>query len=129
MSSMIPQPPRAISIGGGPGGPGGPGAGPGGPGGPLHGPAGPGGGQGGDGPDSDQVKQLIAQAIDNVRKAEALEGDPADQAMLAKVAADLRGFIGNQQKMLDTAMGAGPGVKIMRKNTPGGGGPGGPLGA
>lgn len=123
MSSMIPQPPRSINIGGGPGGPGGPSPGLGGPGGPA--PAG--GGQGGDGPDSDQVKQLISQAIDNIRKAEALEGDPGDQAMLAKCAADLRGFIGNQQKMLDTAMGAGPGVKIMRKNTPPAGG--GPLGA
>ena len=114
MSSMIPQPPRQIQLGGGPGGPGGPGAGPGGP-----SPAG--NGQGGDGPDSEQVKTLIQQAIDAVRQAEALEGDPGDQAMLAKVAADLRGFIGNQQKMLDTAMGAGPGVKIMRKNSPGAG--------
>jgi hypothetical protein len=116
MSSMIPQPPPSIRLGGGPGGPGGPG------------PAGPGAGKpGGDGPDSEQVKTLIGQAIDALRQAEDLEGDDGDKAMLAKCVADLRGFIGNQQKMLDTAMGAGPGVKIMRKNAPGGGGaPAGP---
>jgi hypothetical protein len=114
MSSMIPQPPPSIQLGGGPGGPGGPA-----PGGPQ---------KGGDGPDSDKVKGLISQAIDLVRQAEQIEGDPGDQALLAKVAADLRGFIGNQQKMLDTAMGAGPGVKILRKNSPSGGPGPGPMG-
>lgn len=104
MSNMIPQPPQSIQIGGG---------GPGGPGGSS------GGKPGGDGPDSDQVKSLISQAIDSLREAENLEGDDADKALIAKCVADLRSFIGNQQKMLDTAMGAGPGVKIMRKNAPG----------
>lgn len=111
MSSMIPMPPRQIPLGG-PAVP--PGAG---------GPAGP--SRGGDGPDSEQVRKLVSQAVDLIRQAEDLEGDDGDKALLAKAAADLRGFVGNQQKMLDTAMGAGPGVKIMRKNAPPSGGPGG----
>lgn len=108
MSSMIPTPPRSIQIGGGaPGGPGGP----------------AGGAQGGsDGPDSAQVKDLISKAIDSLRQAESLEGDAGDQALIAKCVAELRGFIGNQQKMEDTAFGAGPGIKLMRKNPGSGGG-------
>lgn len=107
MSSMIQQPARRIQIGGGgPPGAGGPGGGPGGAGGAS------------DGPDSAQVRQLIQTAIDSLRQAEDLEGDAADQALIAKTVADLRGFIGNQQKMEDTAMGAGPGIKLVRKNSP-----------
>lgn len=106
MSNMIPQPPSRIQIGGGgdPGGGQGAGA-------PASG--------GKPGPDSQQVRDLIQQAIDSLRQAEELEGDAADQALIAKAVADLRGFIGNQQKMEDTAMGAGPGVKLMRKNAAG----------
>lgn len=105
MSSMIQQPPQRIQIGGPQGAaPGAPGA-----------PAAASGGK--PGPDSQQVRDLIQKAIDNLREAENLEGDAADQALIAKAVADLRGFIGNQQKMEDTAMGAGPGIKLMRKNS------------
>lgn len=115
MSSMIQTPPPSIQIGGGgPGGPSGPG-----------GPPGAGGGGQGDGPDSAKVRDLIGQAIDLLRQAEPLEGDLADQAEIAKHVAALRAFIGNQQKMEDTAFGAGPGVKLLRKNAPGGGAPAG----
>ena len=112
MSSMLSSPPPSIQIGGGPA-PGGPG-----------GPQGDSGGKG-DGPDSEQVKSLIQKAIEALDQAKGLEGDPGDQALIAKCVADLHGFIGNQQKMLDTAMGAGPGVKIMRKSAPPSGGGGG----
>ena len=109
MSSMIQQPPQRIQIGGaGPGGDqtgGGAGA--------------PPAGGGKPGPDSQRVRDLIQQAIDNLREAEGFEGDAVGQALIAKTVADLRGFIGNQQKMEDTAMGAGPGIKLMRKNAPG----------
>lgn len=102
MSSMIPSPPPSISIGGGPGGPGGPSGGPQG---------------GGDGPDSEQVKNLLTQALKLIRQAEDLEGDPADQAKIAKAAADIRGFLGAQQDMMDSVMGGGPGAKVLRKSS------------
>lgn len=114
MSMMIPRPPSRIQIGGG--------AGPSGPGGPGGGDPSASGGK--PGPDSQQVRDLIQQAIDSLRQAEELEGDAADQALLAKAVSDLRGFIGNQQKTEDAAMGAGPGVKLMRKNAPPSGGGG-----
>lgn len=108
MSSMIPTPPRSIQIGGGPGGPGGPPA--------------PGGGQS-DGPDSEKVRSLLAQARDLIDQAEQAEGDDADRVMISELSHKITAFIGAQQKTLDSAMGAGPGVKIMRKNTAGPGGP------
>lgn len=111
MSSMIPQPPRSIQIGGGPGGPGGPGA--------------PGGGQG-DGPDSEKVKSLLSQARDLIDQAEQAEGDDADRVMISELSHKITAFIGAQQKTLDSAMGAGPGVKLLRKSGPGLGGPSGP---
>lgn len=104
MSNMISQPPASIQLGG-QGGPGAPG-----------GPSKPGGG---DGPDSQKVRDLIGQAVDLLRQAEDAEGDDADKAEIAKAVATLRAFIGAQQKMEDTAFGAGPGIKLMRKN-PGG---------
>lgn len=112
MSQMISSPPPSIQIGGG-SSPGAPGAGP------------PSSGDGpGDGPDSEAVKRLIQTAISALDQAKGLEGDPGDQALIAKCVADLHGFIGNQQKMLDSAMGAGPGMKIMRKSAPPSGGVG-----
>lgn len=102
MSSMIPQPPKSIQIGGAPGGP-------------TPGPS----GQGGDGPDSAQVASLLKQARDLIDKAEGLEGDDADRVMISELSHKITAFLGAQQKMTDTAMGAGPGVKMLRKNTPG----------
>ena len=104
MSSMIPTPPRSIQIGG----PSGPGS-----------PAGP-GGQGGqsDGPDSEKVRQLLSQARDLIDQAQQAEGDDADRVMISELSHKITAFIGAQQKTMDSAMGAGPGVKLMRKNTP-----------
>jgi hypothetical protein len=96
--------------------------------GPL-GPAGPAGppphiplpASGGDGPDSKKVAGLLKQAIALLDQAVPLEGDAADKAKLAKSIADLHAIVGEQQKLTDTAMGAGPGVRVLRKNAPSGG--------
>ena len=117
MSSMIPTPPRSIQIGGGPGGLGGPGA-PVGPGGPLGAPVGPGVPHQSDGPDSKKVKQLLSQARDLIDQAQKLEGDAPDRVMISELAHKITAFIGAQQKTMDSVMGAGPGVKMIRKNSP-----------
>ena len=104
-------------------GPGGPGGGP-----PSHIPipsgpsdAGPApdspdaGGGPGDGPDSPKVSDAVNTAIDSISGVIDLEGDAADKAFLAKIVADLHKFLGDQQKLADQAMGAGPGAKMIRK--------------
>lgn len=110
--ATIGAPPPSIQIGGPQGGP------------PGMGPGGPGQGQS-DGPDSQKVKDLLSQARDLIDQAENLEGDDADRVMISELSHKITAFIGAQQKNLDSAMGAGPGVKIMRKNAPPSGGPGG----
>lgn len=103
-----------------------------GPGGPMPGPA-PAGpppagpppaplGGGGDGPDSQKVISAVKAAIAALDVAQRLENDPGDKAVLAKEIATLHKFLGDQQKLTDTAMGAGPGVRMVRKNAPGGAG-------
>lgn len=104
MSSMIPMPPRQIQIGGGGGAPSGPGLPP------------SGGAPGQGGPDSAQVKKLLQNAITSLDQAKMLEGDDADAAQIAKISAEIHSLIGAAQKMEDTAFGAGPGVKLVRKN-------------
>jgi hypothetical protein len=91
----------------------------------MGGPAGPTGPGQSDGPDSQKVKDLLSQARDLIDQAENLEGDDADRVMISELSHKITAFIGAQQKNLDSAMGAGPGVKIMRKNAPPSGGPGG----
>lgn len=105
MSQMIGMPPRQIQLPGGPqGGP--PGGAPG---------AGAPDAVGGGAPDPGQVNALLKQARALVFKAATLEGDDADAAQLHKIAADLSAVLGNAQKLNDSAMGAGPGVKLVRK--------------
>lgn len=79
----------------------------------------PGSQGGGDGPDSPQVESLLRRAKQLVLQAEGMEKDAEDQAKLTKLAADIQGFLGAQQKLNDSAMGAGPGVKLIRKTAPG----------
>lgn len=112
--ATIGAPPPSIQIGGPQGGPPG-----------MGGPAGPTGPGQSDGPDSQKVKDLLSQARALIDQAESLEGDDADRVMISELSHKITAFIGAQQKNLDSAMGAGPGVKIMRKNTPPSGGPGG----
>jgi hypothetical protein len=85
-------------------------------GGPARPPGGPPAGGGHPGaPDSPKVRQLVDQAAQLLRQAEDLESDVEDKAMLADLVARLRKFTGSQQAMIDKAIGAGPGVKLVRK--------------
>lgn len=59
--------------------------------------------------------ELMRQALETTRKAAAAEPDDEDQAMLEKIGADISKYIAAQQKLTDSAMGAGPGVKLVRK--------------
>ena len=114
MSSIIPQLPSQIQI------PGGPGAGPGDP-----GPGGPGGESG---PDDADVVSLLKQALGLVQKAASAEKDDIDTAAIHKIAVAISSQVAAEQKLNDDVMGAGPGVKMIRKTAPapGGGGPVGP---
>lgn len=70
---------------------------------------------GGDGPDTPKVADGVQSAIDALTGVLPDEGDASDKAFLAKIIADLHKFLGDQQKLQDTAMGAGPGAKMIRK--------------
>jgi hypothetical protein len=59
--------------------------------------------------------ELMRQALEKTRKAAILEPDDEDQAALEKLGADIAKYIGSQQAMIDSAVGAGPGVKLVRK--------------
>lgn len=106
MSSVIHTPPREIVIGGR-----------------LHGqPAPVGGGeaadQGGKG-DPRQVVALAKRALLLVQQVATMEGDDADAAVWHKIGAQIAAQIGNEQRLVDKAMGAGPGVKLVRKSVGG----------
>ena len=61
---------------------------------------------------------LVAKArklLSGVRELAELEPDDEDQAALDKIAADISKYIAAQQKLTDSALGAGPGVKLVRK--------------
>lgn len=119
MSMPFPQPggpsaaPPAINIGG-----------------PNHGaPAGPPPGLGGAGPqngpgdpDSGSVTDKLRQALKLVQSAAAAEGDDQDAASITAIAASIHKAIANEQGLVDKAMGAGPGVKLVRKASNGQGG-------
>lgn len=116
MSNLIMQPPASIPLGG-PGGPGGPGAGPGGPLG--AGPGGPSANGPGD-PDSGTVTDLLKKALKLVDQAATNEQDPTDEAAVRSIAQSISKVIANEQGLVDKAMGAGPGVKLVRKAAGGG---------
>lgn len=118
MSSMIPMPPPRIALGGG---------GPAGPGGPPMGPSGP---PQGAQPDVDPqaVKTSLQAAIKNLQDAQTAEGDDADAAAISQIIAKIHTMVGAHQGLVDQAMGAGPGVKLIRKTTPRGGAGGGGAG-
>lgn len=70
---------------------------------------------------SDPVESM-RQALDLVRSAAEAEVDDEDQAALEKIGAQIAAYIGSQQKLTDTATGAGPGAKLVRKAAAGQGG-------
>ena len=108
MSSMIPHLLASISIGG-----------PGGSGGPSGGPEGPGD------QDSPDVVSLLRKAMDALQQAAQVEKDDIDASKITKIAAQVHAQIAAEQQLTDQAMGAGPGVKMIRKTAPSGGGAGG----
>lgn len=65
---------------------------------------------------------LMREALGAVRKAAVAEPDDEDQAMLEKIGADIAKYLATQQKLVDTATGAGAGEKLVRKVTRAGGG-------
>lgn len=111
MSQMIPQPPPSIQVGGPAGG--GPQPG---------GPAGPGAGDA----DAQNVTSLLKKALALVNQAAAAEADDIDASAIHKLAAGISQQIAAEQKLTDDVMGAGPGVKMVRKASGGGAPPGGP---
>lgn len=95
-----------------------PGLGGGGPGMPPGGPesAPPGGGE-------DPIS-LVQQAAELIRQAIGLEPDHEDKLQLEKLTTGAQQYIASQQQLVDTATGAGPGAKLVRKASSGGGGGG-----
>lgn len=71
---------------------------------------------------SSDPAELMRNALENVRKAAVAEPDDEDQAMLEKIGADIAKYLATQQKLVDTATGAGAGEKLVRKVTRAGGG-------
>lgn len=67
-------------------------------------------------------KALMRQALENVRKAAAADPDDEDQAHLEKIGAEIAKYLANQQKLVDSATGAGSGEKLVRKLSQAGGG-------
>lgn len=59
--------------------------------------------------------ELMRKALETTRQAAAAEPDDEDQALLEKIGADIAKYLAAQQKLTDSAMGAGPGVKLVRK--------------
>lgn len=112
MSSILSAPPQRIPI-----------AGQGGdaPTGPMPGvPGGSPGAEGGagaqpDGPDMPGVKKALQAATDNLMQAAQLEGDDADKATIMQLVAKVHSLVAGHQQLADQAMGAGPGVKLVRK--------------
>lgn len=102
MSSMIPAPPSSIQIGGG--GPGGP--------------PGPGGDPSGGDPADQDVVGLLRKAFDALQAAASAEKDDIDASSITKLAAQVHAQIAAEQKLTDDVMGAGPGVKMIRKTAP-----------
>lgn len=74
--------------------------------------------QGGDSTPED----LIQQAIDLVKQAVDLDPDHEDKLNLEDTITKLQKYLASQQQMTDKAMGAGPGVKAIRKASGGGSG-------
>ena len=88
----------------------------------------PGGGMPPTGPGSPTSKprgdktDAIREAIELLHVYMTEEEDDEDLALVSKIQADLQKLLANNQKLEDTAMGAGPGAKFLRKAGGGGGG-------
>lgn len=96
--------PPTISLGGGPG--------------PDSAPPVP--SAGGGGGSEDKPLALIRQMISLGKQYIDVEPDPEDKATMGKLIATLLAYEAKDQKENDAAMGAGPAVKALRRNTRGG---------
>lgn len=70
-------------------------------------------------PDSGGVVAKLKAALKLLQDAANLEGDDVDAGNLHTIAASIAKAIGAEQGLADKAMGAGPGVKLVRKATGG----------
>lgn len=58
---------------------------------------------------------LVQQAKDLLRQALDAEPDEEDKLLLEKMLTEAQQYVATQQKIVDSATGAGPGAKVMRK--------------
>jgi len=61
------------------------------------------------------VKKALQAAMENLQQAATLAGDDADAAQISQLVAKVHSLIAGHQQLADQAMGAGPGVKLVRK--------------
>lgn len=76
-------------------------------------------------PPSGDHTDNIRHAIELLDQYMTEENDDEDLALVSKIQADLQKLLANNQKLTDTAVGAGPGAKFLRKQNGGGGSQGG----
>lgn len=69
---------------------------------------------GGGGGQSDAIS-LMQQAKDLLRQALDSEPDEEDKLLIEKMLTEAQQYVATQQKLIDSATGAGPGAKVMRK--------------
>lgn len=70
--------------------------------------------QAGGGGQSDAIS-LMQQAKELLRQALESEPDEEDKLLIEKMLTEAQQYVATQQKLIDTATGAGPGAKVMRK--------------
>lgn len=66
------------------------------------------------------AEELVKKAKDLIRQAIEAEPDQEDKMILEDTASRMQKYLAAQQKLGDSAMGAGPGVKLVRKAAAGG---------
>lgn len=68
------------------------------------------------GSDQAGAEKLVQQAKVLIRQALEKEPDHEDAMQLEDIASRMQKYLATQQKMVDSAMGAGPGTKMVRKS-------------
>lgn len=70
----------------------------------------------GDGPDSNQVEELLVVAKAALQKAEAAETDHIDMQTILKCIAAIQGILASRQKGAESALGVTPAHKAMSRS-------------
>lgn len=65
-------------------------------------------GGGGNSESMRQVKELLRSILEN-------EPDEQDSLLLEKMLTEAQQYLANEEKLVDTALGAGPGARLLRK--------------